>query len=123
MNKSWQTPEYRKNVEEFLKLHPFCEFHGEPVKATVVHHPKKRGGYTEKEYISLVGCIGLCFKCHYAVKKKLRLCPVCKQHYFRPSKRKQKDRCWECFCKTPEGQPIVEYYKNNPKKHRNKKTY
>ena len=115
MSETWKSPEYRKNVEEFLNLHPYCSWHGEPVKATVVHHNPKRQ-YAEEEYVALVDCKGLCNKCHFAVKKHLKLCPICKQHYFKPSRKKGKDRCWECFIKTPLGQNVKSYYDQHPDK-------
>jgi hypothetical protein len=109
MSEIWNSPEYRKNVEEFLRLHPYCEWHGEPTKATVVHHPKKKNGYSKKEYISLEGGIGLCKPCHFAVGKHLHLCPICKQHYFF-KKRNRELMCWECFKKTEFGQVVANYY-------------
>jgi hypothetical protein len=108
MSKTWQTPQWKKNVENFLNLHPFCEWCGKP--STVVHHPKRKNGYSDKEYISLVGCIPLCQSCHYAVLKKLKLCPVCKQNYFKPSRKKHKESCYQCFIKTPFGKAVNEYY-------------
>ena len=94
----WKTKEWKENREQFLKENPFCFFHGEPVKATQVHHPQKRSKQTDEEYLSLKGCLALCKPCHFALSKGLRLCPKCKIHYFR--KRKWKKGCWECYKKS-----------------------
>jgi hypothetical protein len=89
-------------------LHPKCNWCGQP--STVPHHPRRKGGYTETEYISLVGAVPLCKKCHFAIKMHLKLCPICKQNYYKPNKRKKKDRCLKCFLKTPFGQIVNEHY-------------
>ncbi len=114
--KTWQSLEWKKNKEEFLKANPNCAWCDKP--ATVPHHPQKDGTLTKEEYISLEGCIPLCDKCHFAIMKGLKLCSVCKEHYFKPSKKKHKDRCWSCFSKTPFGQAVKKYYDDHPKKKR-----
>jgi hypothetical protein len=115
LSKLWRTEEWKKNSEEFLKDNPFCLWHGEPVKATVPHHPQRKGSLTNEQYLSLEGCIPLCSSCNFAVEKGLKLCPICKVHYYKPNKKKGKDRCWECFCKTSFGKAVKVYYENHPK--------
>jgi hypothetical protein len=108
--RSWKTAEWQKNRDLFL-ANKYCAWHGPPVEATVPHHPRKCK--TEAEYLSLKGCIPLCQACHYAAKLRMRLCPVCKEHYFKP-KRGRRKICWECFIKTPKGQQVKEYYDKRP---------
>jgi hypothetical protein len=107
MNATWNSKEWKRNKEAFLKVNPFCLWHGSPVKATVPHHAQRRS-LSEKSYVSLKGCIPLCQKCHYAAKKRMKLCPVCKTHYFKP--RRNRKMCWECFTKTSFGQAVKNYY-------------
>jgi len=107
MNATWNSKEWKRNKEAFLKVNPFCLWHGSSVKATVPHHTQRRS-LSEKSYVSLKGCIPLCQKCHYAAKKRMKLCPVCKTHYFKP--RRNRKMCWECFTKTSFGQAVKNYY-------------
>lgn len=109
---TWKSQEWKENRDKFLAEHPFCEWHGEPVKATCVHHPQKRGTISDEDYLSMKGCKALCRQCHGAIRRKLKLCPICKEHYYKP--RKSKDRCWSCFAKTPFGQAVKTYYDNHP---------
>jgi hypothetical protein len=108
--RSWKTAEWQKNRDLFL-ANKYCAWHGPPVEATVPHHPRKCK--TEAEYLSLKGCIPLCQTCHYAAKLRMRLCPVCKKHYFKPKHGRRKI-CWECFIKTPKGQQVKEHYDKHP---------
>lgn len=112
--RSWQTPEWQKNREEFFKKNPWCIWHGEPVKATVPHHPQKLGSLSQTEYVSLKGCIPFCKECNWANMKKLKLCPVCKDNYFNPKRGKRK-MCWNCFVKTDFGKVVADYYEKHPK--------
>jgi hypothetical protein len=105
--RSWSKAEWKKNRDTFLQ-DKYCAWHGAPVRATVPHHPHKRRSMSEAEYVSMQGCIPLCQKCHYAARKRLKLCPVCKEHYFKP--RRGRKMCWKCFGKTSFGQRVVEYY-------------
>jgi len=98
----------------FLEEHPFCAWHGAPVKATISHHPSKRSLPPVEQYLSLEGCIPLCQKCHFAVKNHLKLCPICKEHYFKPNRRKHKDQCWTCFSATEFGRTVKTYYEAHP---------
>jgi len=109
--RSWRTSEWKRNRDMFLQG-KFCAWHGTPVKATVPHHPQKRGSLSEVDYLSLKGCIPLCQKCHYAAKQRLKLCPLCKENYFKP--RAGRKICWKCFSKTPFGQRVKEYYDKHP---------
>ncbi len=104
---TWGSKEWKRNRDAFLLANPFCLWHGAPVRATVPHHPRRRR-LSESGYVSLRGCVPLCQKCHYATKKRMRLCPVCKVHYFRP--RRNRKMCWECFIKTPFGQAVKSYF-------------
>ena len=108
MKVTWNSKEWKRNRDAFLEANPFCLWHGSSVKATVPHHPHRRGSQSEKSYVSLRGCIPLCQKCHYAAKKRMKLCPMCKTHYFRP--RRNRKMCWECFVKTPFGLAVKSYY-------------
>ncbi len=108
MKVTWNSKEWKRNKDAFLEANPFCLWHGASVKATVPHHPQRRGSLSERSYVSLKGCIPLCHKCHYAAKKRMKLCPVCKTHYFKP--RRNRKMCWECFTKTPFGQAVKDYY-------------
>ena len=119
MNSTWQTQEWRENREKFLTKHPFCAWHGEPVKSTTVHHPQKPGTISEKDYLSMEDCLALCKRCNYAIHKKLKLCPVCKEHYFKS--KKGRDRCWKCFIETDFGKAVKDYYDARPEERRKKK--
>ena len=115
----WGTEEWKKNREEFLKLHPYCEWHGPPVKATTVHHPQKKNKITEQEYMSMKDAKALCKRCHFAVRKRLKLCPKCKEHYFKP--KKGREMCWDCFSKTDFGKVVKDYYDKHPEKMKRRK--
>ncbi len=121
MSKTWQSEEWKKNRDEFLKVNPFCSWHGSPIKATVPHHPQRKGTLTEEKYLSLEGCIPLCNSCNFAAEKGLRICSICKKHYFKPNRKKKKDRCWECFSITPFGKSVKEYYEAHPNELRKKR--
>ena len=111
-NKTWNTPEWRKASDEFLAEHPFCKWHGEPVKSQVVHHTKKCR--TLEEYLDMrKGCIPLCNRCHYAAKWRTKLCPTCKERYYKQGRGKRS--CWECFTKTPLGKAVKKYYEGHKK--------
>jgi hypothetical protein len=121
--KTWQSPEWKKNRDEFLR-DKFCAWHGNPIRAEVPHHPQKEGSISDAEYLSLKDCIPLCKRCHFAARKGLKLCPVCKTHYYKP-KRGRDPMCWNCFSKTPFGARVKQYYDNHPefKKRRKKKVF
>jgi len=110
--KIWQTEEWKKNRDNFLKAHPFCQWHGPLVKSTSVHHPQKKNSISEKEYLSLKGTVALCKKCHFAIRKRLKLCPHCKTHYFKP--KRGRTMCWNCFSKTDYGKVVKDYYDKHP---------
>ena len=111
--RSWRSQEWKTNRDAFLK-DKFCAWHGSPVKAEVPHHPQKRGSISGKEYLSLKDCVPLCRRCHFAAGKRLKLCPVCKQHYYKP--KKGKAMCWECFTKTGFGQAVKRYHDQHHEK-------
>lgn len=71
---------------------PFCKWCGK--KATVPHHPT-RDHYGKPEYINLYlsGCVPLCKRCHNALHKGLKLCPICKERYCKP----EHDCCYGCL--------------------------
>jgi len=108
VSNTWRTREWKQNRAEFL-AGKFCAWHGAPVKAAVPHHPQRRGTISKADYVSLKGCIPLCNQCHYAARKGLRLCPICKKHYFKP-RRGRHTMCWECFSKTPFGKQVKAYW-------------
>lgn len=50
-------------------------------------------------YKTFEDCIVLCNRCHLALHKGMKLCPVCKEKYHKTSYA----MCWDCFTKTPRG--------------------
>lgn len=117
----WQTQEWKDKAAEFVKGKS-CEWCGATEKL-VPHHPKKKGGYTREEYLSLEGCKVLCGKCNFMESKGYKICPVCKKKYFKP-KRGRDAMCWDCFSQTSLGKSVKEYYEKHPnelKKRRQKK--
>jgi len=109
----WQTKEWKDKAAEFVKGKS-CEWCG-TTKNLVPHHPKKKGGYTREEYLSLEGCSVLCGKCNFMEDKGYKLCPICKKKYYKP-KRNHDAMCWSCFIKTPFGKNVQEYYEKHPEK-------
>ena len=98
LTKIWSGKEWKEQKAAFLKAHPDCEMHLEVwmhVPATIPHHPYRnsyKGYYTDLE---LSQCVAYCNKCHFALHKGRKLCPVCKVKY----PRWDQDMCWDCFCK------------------------
>jgi hypothetical protein len=111
LNDTWQTQEWKEKAAEFIKGKN-CEWCGS-TENLVPHHPKRKGGYTHSEYVSLDGCFVLCTKCNFMEDLGFRICPNCKKHYYKP-KRGKESLCWECFAKTPFGQKVKEYYEKHP---------
>lgn len=102
----WKTEEWKQNKAAFLKTNPICVWCGSP--SSIPHHPQKPNSISDKEYLSLRGGIPLCQRCHYAAKKGLKLCPLCKKNYYKP-KRKREKICWSCFIQTPSGKEIKKW--------------
>lgn len=109
--KTWTAQEWKDKAQAFVKDKQ-CEWCN-TTENLVPHHPKKKGGYTHDEYLSLEGCIVLCFKCNFMENKGFKLCPVCKKKYYKP-RRKREPMCFECFSQTPFGQKVKEYYTQHP---------
>ena len=123
MTDTWQTQEWKEKASEFVKGKS-CEWCGS-TENLVPHHPKKKGGYTHNEYISLEGCHVLCKKCNFMEDKGYKFCPQCKKKYYKP-KRGRDALCWNCFStQTSLGKSVKEYYEKHPeelkKKRRRKK--
>lgn len=110
---TWQTKEWQEASANFVKAKK-CEWCN-TTENLVPHHPKKKGGYTHEEYLSLEGCIVLCTKCNFMENKHFKLCPVCKKKYYKP-KRGREPMCFNCFSQTPFRQRIKEYYEQYPDK-------
>ena len=116
---TWQTKEWKDKAQAFVagKSCAWCSI----TENLVPHHPRKKGGYTREEYLSLKGCIVLCGKCNYMENKHYKLCPVCKKKYYKPRTRRKyytikRDMCWSCFIQTSYGKSVKEYYDKHPKK-------
>jgi hypothetical protein len=98
LDKIWSGKEWKEHKTAFLKTHPWCEMHyqeGIKVTATIPHHPYRnsyKGHYTDLE---LSQCVAYCKRCHFALHKGRKLCPVCKENY----PRWDQEMCWSCFCK------------------------
>jgi hypothetical protein len=121
MTDTWNTEEWKEKAAEFVKGKS-CEWCGS-TENLVPHHPKKKGGYTHDEYMSLEGCFVLCKKCNFMEDKGFKLCPQCKKKYYKPE-RGRDNLCWNCFTGTSLGKSVKEYYEKHPeelKKKRRKK--
>jgi len=120
MTDTWNTKEWKDKAALFVK-DKHCIWCN--TKSNLVpHHPRKKGGYTHDEYLSLKGCIPLCGKCNFMESKRYKLCPECKQHYYKP-KHKHIKLCWKCFTNTSYGQSIKNYYDLHPEKLKKKRKY
>ena len=114
---TWHTKEWQEARDKFIakKIKEgkgFCEWCGATEKL-VPAHKKKRGGYTQAEYLDLEkNCIVLCSTCNYMEGKGFKICPKCKRRYFKP-KRKRKG-CWQCFIQTPVGKDVKAYRDAHP---------
>ena len=115
---TWQTQEWKDKAAEFVK-DKVCEWCGTD-KNLVPHHPKKKGGYSHEEYISLIGCKVLCSKCNFMESKGYKLCPICKKKYYKP-KHGRDPMCWDCFSKTSLGQSVKEYYEKHPEERKKRR--
>ncbi len=60
----------------------------------------------EARHRSLVDCIALCKRCHFARQKGMTLCPACGRGY----RRAGNEFCWECFKKTEKGMEVAKMY-------------
>lgn len=87
----WNSPEWDFLKKLFLSRHPVCQMCGKP--AQVPHHPHE-ADYGKPEYLKklLEKCVPLCNKCHWAIRRGLRPCPVCREHYIPPSR----EMCRHC---------------------------
>ena len=54
-------------------------------------------------YLTFEDCIVLCNRCHLALHKGMKLCPICKEKYHKTSYA----MCWDCFTKTPRGKEVL----------------
>lgn len=118
---TWKTQAWRIKASAFTK-DKSCAWCGS-TENLVPHHPKRKGGYTHEEYLSLEGCIVLCKKCNFMEDKGYKLCPVCKKQYYKPKRGRDK-MCWGCFTQTPYGKSVKAYYDIHPnelKKKQNRK--
>jgi hypothetical protein len=101
MTNTWNTPEWKEKRDAFLQKKidegkGFCEW-CDTTENLVPAHKRKRGGYTNEEYMDLEkNCYVLCSKCNFMEGKKFKLCPVCKKGYYKP-KRKRDPMCWNCL--------------------------
>lgn len=107
----WNTEEWKAKAAEFVK-DKFCVWCFATANL-VPHHPKKLGGYTREEYLSLDGCIVLCGKCNFMEDKGYKICPVCHKRYYKP-KRGRLPMCFDCFSGTSLGKSVKEYYEKHP---------
>jgi hypothetical protein len=115
LNKIWSGKEWKEKKAAFLLKNPECQMHksvGKTVPATIPHHPYRdsyKGHYTDLE---LSGCVAYCNRCHFALHKGLRLCPICGEHYMRWDQ----ERCRPCFEKAhPEVVEAQKKYKEDLK--------
>ena len=115
---TWQTPEWKEKASEFVKDKK-CEWCGS-TESLVPHHPKKKGGYTHDEYMSLEGCFPLCKKCNFMEDRGYKLCSQCKKKYYKP-KRGREPLCWSCFSETSLGKNVKEYYEKHPEELKRKR--
>lgn len=91
--KWWNTPEYRARSDAFLKAHPKCEYCGK--KSNVVHHDNRDSYKSKEEYYDLErNGTAACTRCHEAYRLGMRICPICKKHYF--AKDNGHSRCRFC---------------------------
>jgi hypothetical protein len=118
MSSTWQTKEWKEKAAEFVK-DKTCAWCG-TTENLVPHHPKKKGGYSREEYLSLEGCIPLCKQCNFMEDKGYKLCPKCKKKYYKP-KRGREPLCWNCFSQTPLGKSVKEYYEKHPEELKKKR--
>ena len=114
----WNTLEWKEKAKAFIEKKKaeglgFCEWCSS-TENLVPAHKKKRGGYTHDEYMDLEKNCGVkCGKCNFMESKGYKLCPVCKEHYYKP-KRKYEKMCWNCFIQTPFGQKVAERMEEHP---------
>ena len=103
MTNTWKTPEWKEKRDAFLQKKidegkGFCKWCN-TTENLVPAHKRKRGGYTNEEYMDLEkNCYVLCSKCNFMEGKRFKLCPVCKKGYYKP-KRKRDPMCWHCLSK------------------------
>jgi len=98
LNRLWNSKEHKERVKAFIADRP-CQWCGS-MEYRTAHHPY-RSSYGEDIYtdLELSQCMVLCRRCHMALHKGLKLCPICKKHYA-PFER---DMCFHCYCeKYPE---------------------
>jgi len=60
-----------------------------------------------EDYLNFKDVIVLCRRCAFARLLGFRLCPVCKQRYYRDIPRSNRKMCWLCFIKTEEGKAYL----------------
>ena len=92
LDRVWSSAEWKANKLKFLEKHPTCQMCGK--KSELAHHPyieSYKGMYTDLE---LSRCVPYCKRCHYAVHRGLKLCPMCGVRYCRWDNDLCRD-CWE----------------------------
>ena len=109
---TWQSQEWKDKAEEFVKG-KYCEWHGPTCLENLVPHLTKKN-LTHDQYMDLEKyCFVLCKNCNFQESLGKRLCPVCKEHYYKP-KKKREPMCFTCFSKTPYGQIVAKYREDHP---------
>lgn len=111
LRRIWQSKEWKTKVKAFIADRP-CEWCGAKEYRTA-HHPY-RSSYGEDIYLDLFlsQCMVLCRKCHSALHKGLKLCPICKVKYA-PN---EAEMCFSCYCeKYPEVREKVDRAKTERK--------
>lgn len=107
--KTWSSKAWRDARDAFLNGKA-CAWCGKRYDL-IAHHPTM-DHYGSPEYIDpyLSKCVVLCRRCHCAVHKKLKLCPVCKKQYCPVDS----DSCYDCL---PEDEKFrIEQAKRDAKK-------
>lgn len=95
-------PSARRDVlRKMVKL--FAFHHKDEIYAKFQSHWQK----LTEDYLNFKDVIVLCRRCAFARLLGFRLCPVCKQRYYRDIPRSNRKMCWLCFIKTEEGKAYL----------------
>lgn len=86
----WKDPVYRAIVAKRIEGQT-CEYCGnEP--AVTVHHDEDWMYRTKDAYYDPANMTPMGNRCHYAYRRNLVICPVCREHYMRPTS----EKCQHC---------------------------
>ncbi len=77
-----------------------------------------------EDYFNFENVIILCRRCAFARLLGFRLCPICKQRYYREDIPNNRKMCWLCFIKTEEGEKyLAEFQRKRDEEIREEKDF